>query len=110
MSLATYAGILLDKPTIGVAKSYFKIDDTAFIMPINESSAYTDIIINKKVYGVALRSHKDVKPIFISTGNLIDLNTAKNIVLSLITNESRIPLPTRLADIEVNRLKKLLAQ
>ena len=107
MGLATHAGILLEKPTIGVAKSYFKVKDTNFIMPINESCSYTDIIINNDIYGCVFRAHKNVKPIFISTGNLIDLNTAKNIVSSLITKESRIPLPTRLADIEVNRIRKI---
>ena len=110
MGLATHAGILLDKPTIGVAKSYFKTEDTDFVMPVNESGSYSDIIINDDIYGCAFRAHKDVKPIFISTGNHIDLDTAKNIVSSLITDESRVPIPTRLADIEAGRVRKLIVE
>ncbi len=106
MGLATHAGIIINKPSIGVAKSYFKVLNTNFIMPPNISGATTNILINGEVYGLAYRSHKDVKPIFISTGNLIDLKTALNITSHMITKESRIPIPTRYADILANRIRQ----
>lgn len=106
MGLATHAGILLKKPTIGIAKSYYKVDNTNFIIPDNENSAYTDIIINNEIYGRVLRTHKNVRPIFLSVGNMINLETATAITLSLVTKESHIPLPTRLADIMTHEIKK----
>lgn len=106
MGLATHAGILINRPSIGVAKSYFKIDGVDFTMPANEQYSYTDIVIGNEVYGRVLRTHKDVKPIFLSIGNKIDLDTATQITNSLITNEGHIPLPTRLADIMTHEIRK----
>lgn len=107
MGIATHASFYLNKPTIGVAKSYLKIDNVDYIMPEDQDGVYTDIIIKGKVYGRAVRTHKGVKPIFVSCGNWITLDTATNIVLSLINNCSRQPLPTRLADIETRKQRKV---
>lgn len=70
--------------------------------------AYTDIIIDGEVYGRTLRTRKDVKPIFISCGNNVDLKTSTEIVLNLINNESRLPIPIRLADLETHISKRAL--
>jgi deoxyribonuclease V len=92
MGIATHASMYLKKPTIGVAKSYYKIGNVDFIMPENYDGAYTDIIINNEIYGRAIRTHKNVKPIFVSVGNYIDLETATEIVNRLVTPESHIPM------------------
>ncbi|NFQ01154.1 endonuclease V, partial [Clostridium sporogenes] len=55
-----------------------------------------------EIYGRVLRTRKTVKPIFISCGNYIDLDSSTEIVLNLINNESRLPIPTRLADLETH--------
>lgn len=102
MGIATHASFFLNKPTIGVAKSYLKVNGVDFDIPENEMGSYTDIIINGEVYGRTLRTRKDVKPIFISCGNNVDLETSTEIVLNLINKESRIPIPTRLADLETH--------
>ncbi|OOM48085.1 endonuclease V [Clostridium beijerinckii] len=107
MGIATHAGIYLNKPTIGVAKSYYKIDNTDFEMPENIEGSYTDITINGEIYGRVLRTHKDIKPIFISIGNHIDLETSTKVIKSLVTKESHIPIPTRLADIETHKMREL---
>lgn len=106
MGIATHASFYLNKPTIGVAKTYLKIDNVDFDMPDNYFGAYSDIIINKIVYGRALRTRKDVKPIFVSCGNWIDIDTSTNIVLNLTDKNSRQPIPTRLADIETRYLRE----
>lgn len=108
MGIATHASFYLKKPTIGVAKSYYKINGVDFDIPSNEKNAYTDIIINGEIYGRALRTVKDVKPIFISAGNYIDLDTTTKIVCEFINKESHIPLPTRLADIATHKMRKKL--
>lgn len=106
MGIATHASYFLNKPTIGIAKNYLKIDNVDFTMPKNIAGSYEDIIVRSKVFGRALRSHKDVKPIFISCGNYIDLQTTTEITLNLINKDSRIPIPVRLADLETRRLRK----
>lgn len=106
MGLATHAGILLEKATVGIAKSYYKIAGVDFDMPANEEMAYTDIEINGEVYGRALRTHVNVRPVFLSTGNAIDLNTAMEMAGHLTTKEGHIPLPTRLADIMTHEKRK----
>lgn len=107
MGIATHAGIYLDKPSIGVGKSYYKIDNTNFIMPENIKNSYTDIVIHDDIYGRVLRTHENVKPIFISVGNYIDLETSTKIIGSLVTKESHIPIPTRLADLETHKMREL---
>lgn len=110
MGIATHASFFLNKPTIGVAKSYLKIQDVDFIMPENLKGSYTDIVINNEVYGRALRTRINVKPIFVSCGNWIDLDTSTEIVLNCINNESRLPIPVRLADLETHKMRKLLME
>lgn len=106
MGLATHAGILLNKPSIGVAKTYFKVENCEYIEPENEVFNYTDIVINNESYGRVLRTQKDVKPIFLSVGNKISLDTATEIIKRLINKESHIPLPTRYADIMTHEVRK----
>lgn len=106
MGIATYSSFFLKKATIGIAKNYYKINNIDYIIPDNENNAYTDIVINNEVYGRTLRTHKNVKPIFISVGNYIDIDTTTKIVCNFVNKESRIPLPTRLADIETKIIRK----
>lgn len=108
MGIATHASFLLNKPTIGVAKSYLKIQGVDFIMPENLIGSYTDIVINNEVYGRTLRTTKNVKPIFVSCGNWIDLDTCIEVVMNCINNESRLPIPVRLADLETHKMRKEL--
>lgn len=103
MGIATHASFYLNKPTMGIAKTYFRVDKkTDYIEPDNKAGVYTDIVIDGEVYGRALRTHASVKPVFISVGNQICLDTACRIALELTSKESHIPLPTRLADLETH--------
>lgn len=97
---------MIDKPSIGVAKTYFKVNNTDFHMPRNEKFAFENIVVNDEVYGLALRTKINVKPVFLSVGNKIDLDTALNVTKQMVTNESHIPLPTRLADIMTHEIRK----
>lgn len=108
MGIATHASFFLNRPTIGIAKSYYRIADVSFTSPSNANNFFEDIVVGTDVYGRALRTHKDVKPIFVSCGNYIDLSTATEITIDLIKQESRLPIPVRLADMETKRLKRLL--
>ncbi|MEN1936464.1 endonuclease V [Paenibacillus sp. 102] len=106
MGIATHASFFLQKPTIGVAKSYLKIKGIDFIMPENKAFTFSNIMIDDEVYGRVLRTKENVKPIFVSCGNNIDLDTSVQIVSSLIGEESRLPIPVRLADLETHKVRR----
>ena len=106
MGLATHAGILLGVPTIGVAKSYYKVENVDYIEPENKVFAYEDIVIRGEVYGRVLRTHENVRPIFLSVGNLIDIETAMEVTKYFVNKESHIPMPTRCADIMSHEMRK----
>ncbi len=113
MGIATHASFYINKPTFGVAKSYYRVDkQTDYIEPENEAGSFTDIVIDGEVYGRTLRTHKDVRPIFVSVGNYISLDTACALAMKLTDRESHVPVPTRLADLEThiereNELRKM---
>ncbi|MCR5460614.1 MAG: endonuclease V [Acetatifactor sp.] len=112
MGIATHASFYLDKPTFGVAKSYFRVDhQTDYVEPENEAGSYTDIVIDGETYGRALRTHKNVRPVFVSVGNHISIETACSLALKLTDKESHVPVPTRLADLEthIEREKETLS-
>ena len=110
MGLATHAGILIQKATVGIAKSYYKVGDVDFVMPANTAQAYTEIEWNGEHYGRVLRTHVNVKPIFLSVGNAIDINTATQMANRLTTRESHVPIPTRLADLMTHEKRKELTE
>jgi deoxyribonuclease V len=94
MGLAAHVGILLEKPTIGCAKSVlfgtFKEPGTARASVSHMFDKQGEII------GAAVRTRRAVKPVYVSIGNKIDLDTAINIVLGC-SPKYRIPEPLRLA-------------
>ena len=103
MGIATHASFYLNKPTVGIAKTYFRVDKkTDYTEPENEAGSFTDIVIDGEVYGRALRTHKDVKPVFVSVGNYVSIDTACDLAMKLTDKESHIPIPTRLADLETH--------
>lgn len=110
MGIATHASFFLNKPTIGVAKTCLKMHNLEYDEPKNKQFAYSFINVNHKSKGVAFRSHKDSKPIFISPGNYIDFETSIKCVELLIEKDSKLPIPTRFADIETHKLRKLYSK
>ena len=104
MGIATYASFYLNTPTIGVAKTYYRVEkNLEYIEPGTCSGSYTDIVYNNEVYGRVLRTHDNVRPVFVSVGNNISLDTAVMLTMDMVGSESRIPIPTRLADLETHK-------
>jgi deoxyribonuclease V len=94
MGLATHVGILLDRPVIGCAKSvlYGKFEE-----PPQERGSYSHMVDDQgEVIGAAVRTRQAVKPVYVSVGNRIDLDTAIDMVLAC-SPRYRIPVPLRLA-------------
>ena len=104
MGIATQASFLLDSstPTVGVAKTYYRVKGAEYDEPADEAGSFTDIVVEGEVCGRVLRTHEGVKPVFVSAGNNITLETAAALALSLTDKESHIPIPTRLADLETH--------
>ena len=94
VGLASHIGVILNIPTIGVTKSllYGNYEE-----PLNIKGVYT-FLKNKEgeILGVALRTKKDRKHIFVSIGNKIDLAQSIDVVLKC-TKDFRLPEPIRLA-------------
>jgi len=84
--LASHAGLLLNKPSIGVAKSLLCGTEQP-----DKSIAY-----NEEKLGKAWYAHKQVKnPVYISVGHRIDLSSAYTIVSRL--SPQKHPIPVRQA-------------
>lgn len=109
MGITTNTSFFLGKPTIGVAQNYYHIEGAEFVLPDNYEGACTEIVKNGEIYGQVLRTHQDVKPIFISCGNWIDIETSQKFVLEFVTKESRLPVTTRYADILTHKERKRLS-
>lgn len=109
MGIATHASFYLEKACIGVAKSYYRIQKGLdYSEPDNQAGSFTDIVYDGMTYGRVLRTHTGVKPVFVSAGNFISLDTATRITMELTGKESHIPIPTRLADLETHTARERL--
>ncbi|MET3574955.1 endonuclease V [Bhargavaea ullalensis] len=106
MGIATHASFFLGKPTIGIAKTYFKVGETEYLQPAPEKGSFTDIIVGGEPIGRAVRTSAGVKPVFVSPGNQIDLSSATDIALQLTGPDSRIPVPVREADIQTRNMRR----
>jgi deoxyribonuclease V len=91
--LACHLGVLADVPTIGVAKT----PNGAYRPPAEPRGSWTDLIDSGDVVGRALRTQDGVRPVFVSVGHRIDLDTACAHVLAL-SRRHRLPETTRQAD------------
>jgi deoxyribonuclease V len=104
LGIAAHIGVLIDKPTIGCAKKKLV---GYFDPPGKERGCVSDLIYNNKIVGRVVRTKDDVKPLFVSIGNAVDLESAVDVVLSCCSRY-RLPEPTRLADIEVAKAKRYI--
>jgi deoxyribonuclease V len=103
--LATHLGVTLDVPSIGVAKS--RLIGTHG-EPGEAAGQSTPLMDSIEQIGLVLRTRAATKPVYVSIGHRVDLTTAAQLVLACCTRY-RIPQPTRIADIEVGRQKRLCA-
>jgi deoxyribonuclease V len=93
MGLASHLGVLLERPVIGCAKSVLV---GTFDPPGRLKGEYSYMYDGDEVIGVALRTRDGVTPVYVSVGNLIDLDAAVDIALGC-TTRYRIPEPLRIA-------------
>lgn len=104
LGIATHLGLVLDIPTIGCAKSVLV---GTYTEPDDEPGATSDLIDPKtgEVLGAALRTKRNVKPVFISPGHKITCADAVNLVRRCV-RKHRLPEPTRFAHNAVNEYRR----
>ena len=108
MGLAAHASFYLGAPTMGVAKHYFKVEGAEFTMPSRERGSFSDITSDGHILGRAVRTLDGVKPVYVSVGNHMDIETATRLALEFTDEESHIPAPTRYADLETHIMRSKL--
>jgi deoxyribonuclease V len=90
--LACHVGLLVDVPTIGVAKTA----PLPHPMPAAPRGSWTALVDRGEEVGRALRTQDGVRPVFVSVGHRIGLDAACAQVLRLCRH--RLPETTRRAD------------
>lgn len=99
---ASHLGVMINKPTIGCAKSRLVGE---FREPENFKGAFSYLYDNSKKIGAVLRTKKNIKPIFISPGHMIDIDSSVRIILQL-TEKYRLPEPIRSAHLFAEEVKR----
>lgn len=93
LGLASHLGVLLDWPTVGVAKSL--LTGRHAELP-STKGAYVPLYSGAEEIGAVVRSRTNVNPLYISVGHRITLPAAIDLTLAC-TTRYRLPEPTRQA-------------
>ncbi len=101
IGLASHMGVLLDIPSIGCAKSRLVGEhEPAGEVPGN----WAALIFKDQVVGAVVRTKKGVKPVFISPGHRLGLETSIRVVMNACAGY-RLPEPLRRAHLLVNTVR-----
>jgi deoxyribonuclease V len=102
MGIASHIGVILDIPTIGCAKSRLVGE---YKEPGSKKGDWAPLNFHSRIVGAVLRTRDNVRPIFISPGNKIDLRGSIEVVKRCV-GKYRIPEPLRRADSLSKKLRK----
>ena len=97
IGMASHVGILLDIPTIGVAKRLIAGE-------VREGTVY----IEKEARGYELATREHSKPLYVSPGYKVSLKTSLEIVKKCIKFPHKLPEPLYLAHRYANKIKENL--
>lgn len=102
--LACHLGLLLDVPSIGVAKSLLVGE---YKEPARRAGSTAPLLDPKtgEQIGAVVRTATGLKPVYVSQGHRVSLARAVEFTLA-VSDGFRIPRPTRDADHFVNRLSR----
>jgi len=93
MGLASHLGLFLDTPAIGCAKS--RLCGSHAVLG-SEVGSYAELVDGDELIGAALRTKAGVKPVYVSIGHKISLESAIHWAMRCCCGY-RLPEPTRLA-------------
>jgi deoxyribonuclease V len=108
LGLASHLGVWLDRPTIGCAKSIL-IGEHG---PLKQAKGSWTELVDKSTeerIGAAVRTRAGVRPVYVSQGTRVSLETAIRLTLE-VSDGYRIPRPTREADHFAGEIKRKLAR
>lgn len=105
--LACHLGVLLDLPAIGCAKSILIGEHGSLKEKAGTWTELVDKTAGGERIGAALRTREGVRPIYVSQGHRMSLETAIRLTLE-VTDGYRIPRPTREADHFASEAKRKL--
>ena len=103
LGIASHLGLVLGIPTIGVAKSVLTGHHEEPGQEPGSASPLIDLKTNETI-GMALRTKRGVKPVFVSPGHLITLEESVALVRSCVLKH-RLPEPTRFAHDTMNEYR-----
>jgi deoxyribonuclease V len=103
LGIASHIGVLLDVPTIGVAKSILVGRPAGELG--EEPGSLVPLIWKNEVIAMVLRTKRGARPLIISAGHRICLETAVLMVRSWLKGY-RLPEPTRQAHLGANAYRK----
>ena len=100
LGFASHLGLVLDAPTIGVAKSLLcgEVEET-------KNVHWRPIIFEGETVGAAVFTRLDAKPVYVSIGHKVALETAIKIVLHC-AGRYRVPEPIREAHLTAQGMKR----
>ncbi len=101
LGAASHFGVLRDVPTIGVAKKLL------CGMIQSSTGSYSNITLNGEIIGASIVSKAGCKPIFVSIGHRISLDSAVKLTQKSLTRY-RLPEPIRLAHRLANETRRKL--
>jgi deoxyribonuclease V len=93
LGIASHIGVLLDLPSVGVAKKRLVGE---YAGPGPRRGDWSPLVHDGETVGAVVRTRDAVKPVFVSVGHLVDLPSAIALVL-LLCSRYRLPDPARLA-------------
>ena len=103
LGLASHLGLVLDRPAIGCAKSRLI---GQYEEPARVFGAHTPLVDGGEVVGAAVRTRPRHKPLFVSPGHKVSVETAVAIGLACCREGRFLPEPTRLAHEMVTRERR----
>jgi deoxyribonuclease V len=104
LGIATHLGLIIDRPTIGVAKNILTgIYDEDALVEVGDTVPLTDSKTKEQI-GVVMQTKTRSKPIIISPGHKISLEQSVKTITQCLKGY-RIPEPTRQAHLLVNEYR-----
>lgn len=94
LGLASHLGVILDRPAIGCAKSRLV---GSYQEPERVFGAWTPLVDRGEIVGAAVRTRPRHKPLFVSPGHKVTVETAVAVTLTCCRGGAFLPEPTRLA-------------